>query len=126
MFQANSTQLRSYPLGFSPSEYSPDDNFQMLPEFQQSYKKSEPRPWSPGDHFPVDATDDILKAWEERSKTRGEHPCRKIVFTIRSRDQGWGGGGPSEETPYKDSFTWFDYGLEKVSAFTESKSHCCY
>ncbi|PKY06054.1 hypothetical protein P168DRAFT_303730 [Aspergillus campestris IBT 28561] len=34
------------------------------------------------------------------------HPCRKIVFTIDSRDQGWGGG--RRTTPYEGSFTWFD------------------
>jgi hypothetical protein len=35
------------------------------------------------------------------------HPCRKIVFTILSHDQGWG-GGPRGESPYDGSYTWFD------------------
>lgn len=44
-----------------------------------------------------------------------EHPCRKIVFTIRSRDQGWG-GGPTNHNTYKQSWTWFDAGLERFDA----------
>lgn len=93
----------------------------MLPEFQHSYKKMEPKPWPPEQQFPVDATSEVMKAWERKSKSRGEHPCRKIVFTIKSRDQGWGGGERSDDI-YKNSFTWFDYGLERVSAFEESRS----
>ncbi|EAW15119.1 uncharacterized protein ACLA_057750 [Aspergillus clavatus NRRL 1] len=35
------------------------------------------------------------------------HPCRKIIFTIKSHDQGWG-GGPRGDTPFHGSYTWFD------------------
>jgi len=41
-----------------------------------------------------------------------EHPCRKIVFTIKSRDQGWGGDGRDRGT-YHGSWTWFEAGLER-------------
>jgi hypothetical protein len=40
------------------------------------------------------------------------HPCRKIVFTIRSRDQGWGGSRGDHYT-YHGSWTWFEAGLER-------------
>ncbi|KAF2203380.1 hypothetical protein GQ43DRAFT_390081 [Delitschia confertaspora ATCC 74209] len=40
-----------------------------------------------------------------------EHPCRKVVFRIKSHDQGWGG---EEQGTFRSSFTWFDVGLEKV------------
>ncbi|KAK3897791.1 hypothetical protein C8A05DRAFT_47704 [Staphylotrichum tortipilum] len=39
-------------------------------------------------------------------------PCRRIVFTIRSHDQGWGGAPPDQGT-YNGSWTWFEAGLER-------------
>jgi hypothetical protein len=81
----------------------------------------EPKPWPESRNIPSDATEEVLKKWESASKPRGEHPCRKIVFTIKSKDQGWGGG--AGRGTYKESFTWFDTGLERVSAFRESKLH---
>lgn len=41
-----------------------------------------------------------------------EHPCRKIVFTLRSRDQGWG-GHPQDRGSYRGSWTWFEAGKER-------------
>lgn len=43
------------------------------------------------------------------------HPCRRIRFTIRSHDQGWGGHWADDEEngPYYDSWTWFEAGLER-------------
>lgn len=35
------------------------------------------------------------------------HPCRKIVFTIDSHDQGWG-GEPGCRGTYRGSYTWFN------------------
>jgi len=40
------------------------------------------------------------------------HPARKIVFTLRSHDQGWGGQSADHGT-YHGSWTWFDVGLER-------------
>ncbi|KAE8150986.1 hypothetical protein BDV25DRAFT_153494 [Aspergillus avenaceus] len=37
---------------------------------------------------------------------RTAHPCRKIVFSISSHDQGFGGGGPRGS--FTHSYTWFD------------------
>lgn len=39
-------------------------------------------------------------------------PCRRIVFTIRSHDQGWG-GTPADHATYNGSWTWFEAGLER-------------
>jgi len=110
--------LRTYPLGFDPAE----DNqpLEMLPEYKESYKSMEPQPWPKLRDYPTDATEHVFKTWEKMSKPRGEHPCRRIVFTIKSKDQGWGGGRRrGGAANYNDSFTWFDYGLERVSAVTE-------
>ncbi len=40
------------------------------------------------------------------------HPCRKIVFTIVSRDQGWADNTRAKGS-YKGSYSWFDVGLER-------------
>lgn len=47
------------------------------------------------------------------------NPCRKIVFTIESRDQGWGGEPEHRET-YRGSWTWFEAGIERL----EKDSSC--
>lgn len=48
-----------------------------------------------------------------------EHPCRKIVFTITSRDQGWGGDRPEFRGTYQGSYTWFEAGLERFDKNAE-------
>ncbi|KAI4154429.1 MAG: hypothetical protein LQ340_001682 [Diploschistes diacapsis] len=41
------------------------------------------------------------------------HPARKIVFTIRSHDQGWSGEPPETKGTYRNSHTWFDAQIDK-------------
>jgi hypothetical protein len=43
------------------------------------------------------------------------NPVRKVVFKIKSHDQGWG-GDPDAKGTYKASWTWFDAGLERFDA----------
>ena len=66
----------------------------------------------------------MLREWASKSLPRGEFPCRKIVFTIKSHDQGWG-GSVNQRGTYRGSYTWFDAGLERMSAFHEGKSLLC-
>ncbi|KAK6224264.1 hypothetical protein QIS74_02591 [Colletotrichum tabaci] len=40
------------------------------------------------------------------------HPVRKIVFKIRSKDQGWG-STVGDRDSYRGSWSWFEVGLEK-------------
>ncbi|KAG6032796.1 hypothetical protein E4U41_007126 [Claviceps citrina] len=47
------------------------------------------------------------------------NPARKIVFNIKSRDQGWGGDHDKRGT-YKGSWTWFEAGHERF----ESEAAC--
>jgi len=65
-------------------------------------------------------TSAILNRWSSRSIPRSQHPCRKIVFTIKSRDQGWG-GDKNDHGTYRGSFTWFDVGLERLEAIDTSQ-----
>lgn len=66
------------------------------------------------------ATDDLLKGWTSTNPIRGK-PCRKIVFTIHSHDQGWGGRYQDRGT-FNGAFTWFDVGLERLEACDPSSS----
>ena len=49
-----------------------------------------------------------------------QHPCRKIVFTIESRDQGWGNRSRSDNK-YGASWTWFSVGLERFEADSDAE-----
>lgn len=69
---------------------------------------------------PWNATSEILKEWSKRSLPRGEHPVRKVVFTIVSHDQGWGGSAAHRNT-YEGSYSWFDVGKERVEAIDTNK-----
>jgi hypothetical protein len=40
----------------------------------------------------------------------------KVVFSIRSQDQGWVTSSDDADEPYSKSWTWFDAGLEKFDA----------
>ncbi|MCJ1332101.1 hypothetical protein MMC10_008793 [Thelotrema lepadinum] len=42
-----------------------------------------------------------------------KHPARKVVFTIRSHDQGWSGEPRDTRGTYRNSFTWFDAQIDK-------------
>jgi hypothetical protein len=66
-------------------------------------------------------TKKVLQGLGDDSASRGL-TCRKIVFTIRSHDQGWGGSSAADKGTYRGSFTWFDVGLERVVAKRQGKS----
>ena len=42
-----------------------------------------------------------------------QRPCRKIVFTITSHDQGWASNAARDRGSYRGSCTWFEAGLER-------------
>ncbi|OLN96525.1 hypothetical protein CCHL11_00779 [Colletotrichum chlorophyti] len=52
------------------------------------------------------------------------HPVRKIVFKIRSRDQGWGGSRREDGGPYAESWTWFEAGLERFNKDRQCDGLC--
>lgn len=53
------------------------------------------------------------------------HPVRKVVFSIRSKDQGWGGEREDHHT-YHGSWTWFEAGLERFDAEQTCDPLCTY
>jgi hypothetical protein len=77
-------------------------------------------PWHEPGNFPYNVTQEVIDSWTRDAKPRGEVPCKKIVFTIKSHDQGWGGPAGCRGT-YKGSSTWFDVGLETLSATRDNQ-----
>ncbi|ESZ96588.1 hypothetical protein SBOR_3090 [Sclerotinia borealis F-4128] len=110
--------LRSLPIGCIKGNN--DQAFQMPSENQTQYFTQERKPWPKDREIPQNATEEVLKKWAETSQIRGGFPCKKIVFRIKSHDQGWGGVRADKGT-YRGSYTWFDVGLERTYAAREAK-----
>jgi hypothetical protein len=97
--------LRSYPVGLTGIY----EKKELAEELAYCSNESKPQPLSK-EHDPqyfaklADYPAPVLAS-----------PVRKIVFTMVSRDQGWGGTG-NEPPPYGGSFTWFEAGLERFDA----------
>ncbi|KAK3996389.1 hypothetical protein QBC44DRAFT_304352 [Cladorrhinum sp. PSN332] len=69
------------------------------------------RPKKPAGEWSTEAFQDLVAS----PTALLAHPCRRIVFTLSSHDQGWGGRLNDEEEngPYHGSWTWFEAGLER-------------
>ncbi|TVY43765.1 hypothetical protein LSUB1_G001253 [Lachnellula subtilissima] len=117
----NQFLLRTFPLGYVPNGDNPttligigthsDDHITL----DKAVKSSDaPKPWPPSLDVQDDDTKELLERWTAVSMSRGT-PCRKIVFTLKSHDQGWGGSTADKGT-YRGSYSWFDVGLERISA----------
>jgi hypothetical protein len=129
-------QLRTSPLGFIPLQEwtnSVTDRFPkpIVTDVGPELEGTGRYPWALEEapifnkSEPVERDDDpltkkVLDSLGDDSASRGA-TCRKIVFTIRSRDQGWGGSAADKGT-YRGSYTWFDVGLERMVARREGKS----
>ncbi|KAH8907781.1 hypothetical protein BR93DRAFT_566118 [Coniochaeta sp. PMI_546] len=100
--------LRSKPLGFTKA---PDD-----PNLPLDYETTPSAPRYLHRQHSLETFQAAINA----PNPLLEHPCRKVVFTIRSHDQGWG-GDPQHHGTYEGSWTWFDAGLEKFDAGAEAE-----
>lgn len=103
--------LRSWPLGYDPSTDTKDPHNIPWPFIS--------KPWPASQDIPDEATEELLQRLTSASLPRTKHPCRKIVFKLKSHDQGWGGTHSNKGT-YRGSYAWFDTGLERISASRES------
>ncbi|KAK3372324.1 hypothetical protein B0H63DRAFT_484365 [Podospora didyma] len=101
--QENQFLLRTPPIGFPkwPRDVQLPPNFTQLP----------PTPRPVETQFSLNYYQRLIGSPEPMLA----HPCRKIVFTIRSKDQGWVNHHTPEEGPYSGSWTWFEAGLEQWS-----------
>jgi hypothetical protein len=88
---------------------------------ESSFPTIDPQPWSATKALVEGTANGEVRAkWLEQSWMKSEYPCRKIVFTIKSHDQGWGGGIGNKGT-YNGSYTWFDAGKEELVAFKQGE-----
>lgn len=92
--------LRSRPLGLIKQTHYDEPYY--------SFTTAQAKPPSEGGDYSLAQ----YQKWIGGPTDTLEHPCRKIVFTLRSRDQGWG-GQPQDRGSYRGSWTWFEAGKER-------------
>jgi len=73
-------------------------------------------------------TEEVKAQFKQSAKFRGEAICKKIVLTLKSHDQGWGGQAAHRGT-YEGSYTWFELGKERIfvaddGTLTKFTYHC--
>lgn len=94
-------QLRTKPLGLiKPTQQ--DDH-------QYTFTCAAPLPLSDDAEYPVSQ----FQTWIGGPTDTIQHPCRRIVFTITSHDQGWSNTARQDRGSYRGSYTWFEAGLER-------------
>ncbi|KHO01349.1 uncharacterized protein MAM_00350 [Metarhizium album ARSEF 1941] len=103
-------QLRSYPVGLTGIEGQ-----DTLSE-ELAYDTQEARPLPRG----TDCDTKYFAKLARYPTPRLMKPVRKVVFKIKSHDQGWTSGDNAHKGTYKASWTWFEAGLEKFDA-----AHTC-
>ena len=104
-------QIRSFPVGLTGI-----DGRQNLAEtLAYDLNEAKPRPLG-REHEAA-----YFAKLTDHAMPRLVHPVRKIVFSIKSKDQGWGGNRQHKGT-FKSSWTWFEAGLERFDADQICKS----
>jgi hypothetical protein len=66
-------------------------------------------------------TSEIFSQWKAQSLPRHENLCRKVVFTIKTRDHRWGPERWPHHGEYGHACSWFDFGLERLEAIDMDK-----
>lgn len=94
--------MRSKPLGFIKKTHYADHLY--------SFTAVSPEPLSSDGEYPASQFQD----WIGSPVDTIQRPCRKIVFTITSHDQGWAHNARNDRGSYRGSWTWFEAGLERL------------
>ncbi|KAF5021953.1 hypothetical protein F66182_5993 [Fusarium sp. NRRL 66182] len=110
--------LRSFPVGLTGIEDAEDEEA-LAEVLAYDLNEAKPRPLSK-EHDPS-----YFAKLAKYPTPKLLHPVRKIVFSIRSKDQGWGGDAENRHT-YNGAWTWFEAGLEKFDADQECDPVCTY
>ncbi|CAK7215216.1 hypothetical protein SBRCBS47491_002407 [Sporothrix bragantina] len=107
--------LRTPPLGFQRAPVRGGG------AARKAYTTNEPEPVPAEEAAGGNCSADDIRKWlPEGQAPLLEHPCRKIVFTLVSRDQGWSNNIRDRGT-YRGSYSWFDVGLERYGWGGEHK-----
>ncbi|OAQ60010.1 ankyrin repeat protein [Pochonia chlamydosporia 170] len=105
--------LRSYPIGLTGIEGQDT----LSKELAYDTREAMPRPAG------TDHDQNYFARVAKYPTPRLIHPVRKVVFKIKSHDQGWGGDAEAKGT-YRASWTWFEAGLERFDAAHKCDPQC--
>ncbi|KAI5467962.1 hypothetical protein BGZ63DRAFT_372621 [Mariannaea sp. PMI_226] len=108
--------LRSFPVGLRCTHHEKD----LAEELAWDTVEVKPLPPPEREH---DAA--YFQKLASYPTTRLNNPVRKIIFSIRSHDQGWGGERGNPGT-YMGAWTWFEAGLERFDADQTCDPQCTY
>jgi hypothetical protein len=111
-------KLRTFPLGYYPA--TSNSNARKIPYKDYLLKTNVPHTIKSSRALQL-TTSDVLSQWKQHASTRFENPIRKVVFTIKSRDQGWGSERRAHHGIYEHAWSWFDVGLERFQAVDMDK-----
>ncbi|KAL6694024.1 hypothetical protein J3F84DRAFT_378380 [Trichoderma pleuroticola] len=104
-FQGSTFLLRSFPVGLTGGVIGSEDG-----GFSRRFYQTERIPaWPVKEEYDRKFFQQLI-----RNTSTHSNPVRKIVFRIRSHDQGW---TTDERTgPFIDAKTWFEAGIERFDA----------
>lgn len=105
--------LRSYPLGLTGIE----GQNSLSKELAYDTRAAKPLPRK------TDCDPSYFAKLAKYPTPRLLSPARKIVFKIKSRDQGWGGQSIQRGT-YQGSWTWSEAGLERFDSELTCNAQC--
>ncbi|CAK7201627.1 hypothetical protein SEUCBS139899_004336 [Sporothrix eucalyptigena] len=114
----NQFLIRTPPLGFQRAPVLGDEDDRQ--EYATEGPEPRPVPSGNGEGSALCSVEDIRGWLPSAHAPLLEHPCRRIVFTIVSHDQGWASSG--DRGGYRGSYTWFDVGLERYGWDGEARS----
>ncbi|UNI13589.1 hypothetical protein JDV02_000317 [Purpureocillium takamizusanense] len=107
--------LRSFPLGLTGIAADKA----LVEELAYDTNEAKPRPLAK-EHEPA-----YFARLANYPTPRLARPCRRIVFSIRGKDQGWV-SQPDSQGTFDASWTWYEAGLERFDADQDCDSKCTY
>lgn len=110
-----SGQLRSIPIGLTAL----NDRTNLTETLAYDINEAKPL------HLNKEYDPSVFKKLADYPTPRLVHPVRKIVFNLKSKDQGWvGGANGAHRGTFQGSWTWFEAGLERFDASQVCEPHC--
>ncbi|KAG9252506.1 uncharacterized protein F5Z01DRAFT_232268 [Emericellopsis atlantica] len=106
--------LRSFPVGFT----SLGDRQSLADTLTYDMNEATPRPLS-REHDPQ-----FFESLLNHPTPKLARPVRKVVFTVKMKDQGWVGGRQHQKGAFNGSWTWVEAGLERFDSEQECDENC--
>lgn len=112
----NTFLLRSFPIGLTGIRAKQD----LSEELAYDLNEAKPLPLQ-AEHEPS-----YFAELADYPTPKLVSPVRKIVFSMRSHDQGWASGDRAWKGTYKGTWTWFEAGLERFDKEQTCDPLCTY